>query len=367
MFYDELKRLEKIDMNEYFKKVTDEDIKKSIRKEKLTQNDFLNLLSPTAKKHIKKMAIKADKITNQYFGKAIQLYLPMYLSNYCENRCLYCGFNTDNTIQRKKLSLVEIEEEAKEIEKLGIRHILILTGEAPNIAGLDYLKEAIKVLKKHFNSITIEVYPMSEGDYKELKEMGVDGLTVYQETYDKEIYKTVHLSGQKTNFKYRLDAVERGAKAGFRSITMGALFGLANLESEAFLSGLHAKYLMDNYLDTEISISIPRINNAEGGFVSNEELDDIKYVQFMLAFRLFMPKVGINVSTRETAKFRDKLLYLGATKFSAGSKTEVGGYTNGQKSTPQFDISDTRSTEETIESIRKQGFQPVYKDWEIMV
>ncbi|OQY07090.1 MAG: 2-iminoacetate synthase ThiH [Fusobacteriia bacterium 4572_132] len=366
MFYDELKKYEKIDIEEYFKKVTDEDIKKSIKKEKLRQNDFLNLLSPKSKKYIKKMAIKAEKLTKQYFGKTIQLYLPMYLSNYCENRCLYCGFNTDNTIIRRKLNFDEIEEEAKEIQKLGIRHILILTGEAPNIAGLDYLKGAVKVLKKYFNSISIEVYPMDEEDYRELKEIGVDGLTIYQETYDKDIYKKVHISGKKMNYKYRMDAIESGAKAGFRSINIGALFGLGDLQKEAFLSGLHAKYLMDNYLDTEISISIPRINSAEGGFMANEELNNIQYIQYMLAFRLFMPKVGINISTRETANFRDKLLYLGATKFSVGSKTEVGGYTNGQKSTPQFEISDIRSTEETIESIRVKGFQPIYKDWEIL-
>jgi len=222
---------------------------------------------------------------------------------------------------------------------------------------------AVGVLKKYFSSISIEIYPMEIDEYKILKNAGVDGLTVYQEVYDKKIYKKVHTSGEKRDFLYRLDTPERGAKAGFRAINIGSLFGLAEIKKEAFFSGIHAKYLMDKYLECEVSLSLPRINHAEGEFKPDFELDDKTFLQIMLAYRAFMPMVGINVSTRERAEFRDNLIGLGVTKFSAGSKTDVGGYANEEKSTAQFDISDDRSVQEIVDMIKSRGYQPVFKDW----
>lgn len=366
-FYSEIEKFKEFDMEKYIKELTHEDIKRSIRKEKLTKFDFLNLLSPKAKDHLEEIAKVAQRRSEQQFGKVIGLYIPIYISNYCTNECTYCGFNKNNKIDRKHLNLNEIEAEAVEIAKTGIRHILLLTGEAEGLVGVDYIENAVKILKKHFDSVVIEIYPLETEEYKRLGNIGVDGLTVYQEVYDENIYKSVHLGGKKTDYMWRLDTPERGAKAGLRSINIGPLFGLGDLVEEAYLSGLHAKYLTDKYLNSEFSISLPRINEAEGGFKSKYILDDTSFAQFLLAYRLFLPKAGINISTREVAEFRDNLIGLGVTKFSAGSKTNVGAYSDMDKSTPQFEISDNRSVAETEKAIRERGYQVVHKDWELIV
>ncbi|MGM0508100.1 MAG: 2-iminoacetate synthase ThiH [Fusobacteriota bacterium] len=363
-FFDELKTKENFNIKKYFNEITDSDIINSLDKENKTEQDFLNLLSPKASSHLREMAYKSKKLTKQHFGNTVLLYLPMYISNYCDNNCLYCGFSYKNKISRKRLTFEEIKKEAEIIQNMGIRHILILTGESPKKAGFDFIKESIKVLKNYFDSISIEIYPMKTEKYSELKKIGVDGLTIYQEVYDEKIYKQVHLQGKKSDYRYRLETPERGAEAGIQSVNIGTLFGLGDIYREAFLSGLHAKYLMDKYINTEISISLPRINHAEGNFKPKYKLDEKRYIQFLFAYRLFMPKVGINISTREKKEFRDKLLHFGITKFSAGSKTEVGGYNQKDKSTPQFEISDKRSTKKIILDIKKQGFQPIFKNWE---
>ena len=261
----------------------------------------------------------------------------------------------------------EIEREAKEIAKSGIENILLLTGEAKVLVDKEYLKGGIDVLKKYFSSVSIEVMPLDEEDYRYLAEDGLDGLTVYQETYDEKRYAEVHLSGEKRNFRYRLDTPERGAKAGLRTIGIGALLGLGDIRSDAFKTGLHLKYLIDNYPNSEFSISFPRVNEAEGNLKDSYAVDDITFVQIMLANRIFQPTAGITLSTRESAYMRDNLLQLGITKFSAGSKTEVGGYSHENESTAQFDITDNRSVEEIVEAIRKRGLEPKYKDWETLL
>ncbi|MFK5881727.1 MAG: 2-iminoacetate synthase ThiH [Sulfurospirillum sp.] len=362
-FLDILDKFETFDFETYFKNVDDSMVLKSLEKKELSYLDFLNLLSPKAKNHIERMAQKAHKVTVANFGYTINLYLPIYVSNYCSSDCLYCGFSKKNKIKRKKLSLEEVENEAKEIAKTGIKHILFLTGESRKMTSLSYLVDVTKILKRYFSFVAIEVFPMSTRDYKTLFSAGVDGLTVYQEVYDKKLYKSVHISGEKADYHYRLETPERGAKAGFRNINIGALFGIGNIEKEAFFSGLHAKYLGDKYLECELGLSLPRINDAEGGFKPNVILDDVTFVQIMCAYRLFLPRVEINISTREDADFRDNLLGICATKFSAGSKTEVGGYTLA-KTEPQFEISDRRESDEVIEKIQKLGYEPVYKNWE---
>ncbi len=361
-----LNRYEKIDLKTYLKNVKDEDIQKSLQKENLNEFDFLNLISDKAKDYLEQMALKSRQHYLRHFGRVIQLYIPIYISNYCSSNCSYCGFSKKNKIIRKHLTKVEIEKEAKAIAKTGIKHILLLTGEAKKIADLEYLKMAVGVLKKYFNSVAIEVYPMDINEYKELKECGVDTLTVYQEVYDRDIYKEVHTSGEKANFLYRLNTPQRGAKAGFRAINIGVLFGLGDIQKEAFFSAIHAKYLMDKYLECEISLSLPRINHAEGEYKPKYSLDDKTFLQIMLVYRLYMPNIGINISTRERASFRDNLIGLGVTKLSAGSKTDVGGYEGIDSSTPQFDISDERSVEEIVKIIKQKGYQPVFKDWEIL-
>lgn len=366
-FYEVLEQFEHFDVSEYLAQVTPADVERAISKDRLSWQDFLALLSETALAYLEPMAQRARQLTIQYFGRTIQLFIPLYISNYCSNECIYCGFNRTNQIERKKLTFEEIEAEADAISKTEMRHILVLTGENRQITPFDYIETAINIIKKRFSSVSIEMFPMDQEEYHRLKKAGVDGLTIYQEVYDRSIYKKVHRAGKKMDYLYRLDTPERAARAGFRNVNISALFGLGEKRREAFLSGLHAKYLEGKYLDTEIGLSLPRINPSEGGFQPYDPVDDKTFVQFMLAYRLFLPRAGIAISTRERAEFRDKLLYLGATRFSAGSRTDVGGYTMPlDSSTPQFEISDNREVAEIIQVIRDSGMQPVFKDWELI-
>ena len=257
----------------------------------------------------------------------------------------------------------EIEHEAQEIAKTGIGNILLLTGEAKGLVDKEYLKGGIDVLKKYFSSVSIEVMPLDEEDYRYLVKNGLDGLTVYQETYDEKRYEQVHLSGEKRNFKYRLDTAERGAKAGIRTIGIGALLGLGDIRSDAFKTGLHLKYLIENYPNSEFSISFPRVNEAEGNLKDSYAVDDLTFVQIILANRIFQHKAGITLSTRESSQMCYNIVSLGITKFSAGSKTEVGGYSHENESTAQFDITDNRDVEEIVKAIRGKELEVVYKDW----
>ncbi len=363
-YYNLIEKWKNFDFDNYFTNVRKEDILSSMEKEVLDEFDFLNLLSPLAKNHIESMAKKANSIKKQYFGNVISLYMPIYISNYCTSTCTYCGFSKGNNIHRKHLTLKEIEEEAIEIAKTGVTHILMLTGEAEGLVSISYLKSAIEILKKYFSSVSIEIFPMEEEEYKELVDIGLDGLTIYQETYDEEVYDKVHLSGRKKDYHFRLNTAERGAKAGIRAINIGALFGLSNHLKEGFFTGLHLKYLTDKYLGSNFGVSFPRINPAEGGFSPDFPLDDITFVQFILAFRIFQIKADISISTREVANFRDNLMHLGITRMSVGSKTDVGGYYNDSPSSEQFQISDIRTAKETIDAIIQNGYQPIYKDWE---
>ncbi|MDY0220605.1 MAG: 2-iminoacetate synthase ThiH [Desulfobacterium sp.] len=364
-FYNEIERHGGFDFDSFFTGVTSNQIDTILEKEQLTKNDFLALLSPAASGYLEQMAQKAQGLTRQYFGPTIQLFIPLYISNFCANECVYCGFHRGNNIQRKKLSLAEIEVEAKAIAATGMRHILILTGEAPAITPMEYLEDTVRLLRRYFASVSIEIFPMDQNDYHRLKLAGVDGLTIYQEAYDEERYALVHKAGRKTDFRYRLDAPERGAKAGFRSVNIGPLLGLGAIRSEVFFAGLHARYLNDTFLETEISLSLPRMNPAEGDYNAEFVADDRTFVQCMTALRCFLPRVGMTVSTRESSDFRDRLIRLGATKFSAGSCTGVGGYGEVQGTgTPQFEITDGRDVDEVVMAIRNAGYQPVYKDWD---
>jgi 2-iminoacetate synthase len=366
-FYDIVKQYQDFDFVDAFDSVTDADISRAIHRENLHGQDMLALLSPKAAKPVwmEAMAEESRRRTIQYFGRTIQLFAPIYISNFCSNRCAYCGFNTQNSISRRKLTLEEIEEEAKAISATGLQNILMLTGEAKTITPMDYLLDAVKILRRYFASVSIEIFPMDTDEYHAMAEAGVDGLTLFQETYDEKIYKEVHLGGKKRNYHYRLDAPERGAMAGFRSVNIGALLGLGEMRSEFFFTALHAQYLADNYLDTEIAISLPRFNPAEcGDFKPKYPVNDRTFVQFLLAFRLFLPRAGITVSTRENKAMRDNLMGIGATKLSAGVSTSVGGYSDGEKSTPQFDISDQRNVPEMVAAIKEHGYQPVHKDWD---
>lgn len=367
-FHDILLKYRGFDFDDFFNQVTDENITQIVAKDSLNSLDFLTLLSPIAKNHLEIMAQKAKRLTNQYFGKTVQLFTPLYISNHCSNQCVYCGFNQKNIIPRRKLFIEEIDKEAQAIAKTGMQHVLVLTGESIKATPIEYLIEAVVCLKKYFASVSVEIFPMETEEYIKLYRAGVDGLTLFQEVYDPIIYDAVHVAGRKKDYHFRLDGPERGAKAGFRMVNIGTLLGLGETKSEFFFTGLHAEYLDNKYLDTEISISLPRFNEAECDFMPDYPVDDKTFVQFLLAMRLFLPRAGITVSTRESVYMRDHLIGLGATRFSAGVCTSVGGYNQEDTDgTPQFEITDERSVEEVAATITAKGYQPVYKDWDNII
>ncbi|MFH1836709.1 MAG: 2-iminoacetate synthase ThiH [Candidatus Omnitrophota bacterium] len=330
-----------------------------------SKQELAELLSPKEDDELESMARKAHKLTLQYFGKAIQLYTPLYLSNYCVNECIYCGFNVKNDTARKKLTPEEVKKEAEYISRTGLKHILILTGESRDESPVSYIKDCVNVLKDNFSSISIETYALTGDEYGELIDAGVDGVTIYQEVYNKEIYKKVHLSGPKRDYDFRLDAAERALKAGIRTANIGSLLGLNDWRKETLFLGLHAKYLQDKFPGAEISVSVPRIRPHQGKFTEIYPVTDKDLAQIILALRIFLPRIGITLSTRETSRLREHLLPLGITRISAGSTTAVGGHTimyEGHKD-EQFEIADTRNVREIKDMLRKKQYQPVLKDW----
>jgi len=363
-FYEEYQRYKDFDLEGFFAGLSEADIVRVIGKNRLKPLDYLTLLSPMAEKHLEEIAQRAHRLTVQYFGRTILLYTPLYLANYCVNRCVYCGFRLDNEMERKKLTPQEVEAEARCIASTGLKHVLILTGESRKESPVSYIRECVEILKKYFTSISIEIYPLKEEEYASLIEAGVDGLTIYQEVYDEEIYAQMHLAGPKKNYRFRLEAPERACRAGMRAVNVGALLGLNNWRREAFFAGLHADYLQNQFPDAEVSISPPRMRPYLGGFPPPVNVTDKNLVQYIVAFRLFMPRGGVTVSTRERAEFRDRLVQLGATRMSAGSCTAVGGRTTQNGSTGQFEISDERDVLSMAKMLYTQGYQPVYKDWQ---
>lgn len=363
-FYQKYLEYRNFDFEKYFTGVTESQIKSLINKDRLSELDFLALLSGKALNCIESLAKRSQQLTHQHFGKVVFLFTPMYLANFCVNHCIYCGFNSHNSIKRKKLSIEEVEREAGTISSTGLKHILILTGESRVQSPVSYMRECVEVLKKYFTSISIEVYPLEVFEYEELVNSGVDGLTIFQEVYNEDIYRLMHLKGPKTNYLFRLDAPERACKASMRSVGIGALLGLDDWRKEVFFTGLHAAYLQDKYPDTEISVSLPRMRPQVGSFQPKFIVDDKDLVQAMLALRMFLPRVGITISTRERAELRDNLVGLGVTKMSAGASTEVGGHSSPEKSEGQFAISDERNVAEMKDMICQKGYQPVFKDWQ---
>ncbi len=362
-FYDEVTKLQNTDFAEIFGRFTASDITKALNKSDLQHQDFLALLSPNAADLLEDIAQLAHRVTLQQFGHTILLFTPLYLDNYCVNHCIYCGFNVNNKIQRRKLSLDEVETEAQAITKTGMKHLLILTGESRFHSPVSYIRDCVLILKKYFPSISIEIYPLTTEEYAELVTAGVDGLTIYQEVYDKNVYNRVHPQGPKRDYRFRLEAPERAGQAGIRTIGIGPLLGLNNWRSEAFFAGIHAYYLQKKFPDIEIGISPPRMRPEIGGYQPESPVSDRDLVQMILALRLFLPRAGITISTRERAELRDNLIKLGVTKMSAGSSTVVGGYTDSKDGVGQFEISDHRSVDEVREAIAGRGYKPIFKDW----
>ncbi len=343
--------------------VTDRDVLDALSRPEPKIGDFEILLSPTAARHIEAMAQKAHHLTVQRFGRTMQMFIPLYISNVCYNRCTYCGFSMDNKIDRVTLTLDKVRSEAALLHAKGFRHILILTGEAPDHVGAIYIRDAIREMRPYFDSISIEVQPLSEAEYRMLIVEGVDGLTLYQETYHHETYLAHHLSGKKRLYAKRLDALEGGARAGFHRINVGALMGLYDWRFEAIALADHLRYLMRAYWQTQYAVSFPRIQGAEGGYTAQNPVHDRDLVQLITAFRIAFPDLGITLSTREAAALRDHLVPLGITQMSAESNTAPGGY-SGSDSLEQFEISDERPLVEVQKMLLAKGYEPVMKNWD---
>lgn len=341
-------------------------VERTITKDTLTERDFWALLSPAAEAALEAMAFRSQHLTLQNFGRTIRLYTPLYISDYCENRCLYCGFNHDNPFPRHKLSQEEIREEGKAMAERGFQEILVLTGESRKESPVEFIAEACATLTEFIPALSVEIYPLSTAEYGTLYEHGVNGLTIYQETYNVDLYRSVHPAGPKRNFRFRLEAPERGGEAHFRWINLGVLLGLGDWRHDAFALGLHARYLMDRFPHTEIGVGIPRLRPYLGSRITPRPVTDRHLVQILCSLRLFLPRLGISLTTREHPQLRDHLLSLGVTRLSAGSITSVGGHasqTHNASTIPQFEIADHRDLPEIISLIRQRGYDPVLHDW----
>lgn len=355
-----LKLVRDYDYNIY----TKNDVLKTLNKDYMNIEDLKILLSPAATEFLNTIAHKAQYETRKHFGNSISLFTPLYISNYCENQCTYCGYNCKNNIHRAKLTIEEIEKEFKAISQTGLEDILILTGESRTASSVEYIGEAVKLAKKYFPSISIEIYPLNTDEYKYLSDCGADFVCVYQETYNKENYKKLHLAGPKSVFEYRFYAQERAARAGMRGVSFGILFGLDDFRKDAFCAAVHAYLLQQKYPDVKAGFSAPRLRP----YINEHKEENPHYVnekqlfQALCAYRLFMPFSEITISTRERAGFRDNIIGVCATKISAGVKTSVGGHEDKAKGDEQFEISDSRSVQDIVGMIKQKGLYPVFSN-----
>jgi 2-iminoacetate synthase len=326
--------------------------------------DFGALISPAAEPFLEEIAQRNKEATAKRFGKIKQLYVPLYLSNECQNICTYCGFSLDNKIPRRTLTDTEILQEVHVIKEMGFDHVLLVTGEANQTVGMDYFKHAIELIRPHFSQISLEVQPLAEEEYKELAELGLHTVLVYQETYHKDTYKDHHPKGRKSNFNYRLDTPDRIGRTQMHKIGLGVLLGLEDWRTDSFFCALHLDYMRRQYWRSKYSISFPRLRPAVGYEEPKVIITDKELVQLISAYRLFDENLEISISTRESGSFRDNLLPLGVTTLSAGSRTDPGGYTDDIETLEQFEISDDRSPAEVADVLRQSGYEPVWKDWD---
>lgn len=329
-----------------------------------TPNDFLALVSPAAEPYLNEMAKLSYTLTRKRFGKVIQMYVPLYLSNECQNICTYCGFRYDNQLPRIRLNNNQILQEVSAIKKMGFDHVLLVTGEANKTVGIEYLTQAVELVKPYFSHISLEVQPLDTDEYARLIAAGIHSVLVYQETYHEQNYKNYHPKGKKSNFLYRLQTPDRLGSCNIHKIGLGVLLGLENWRVDSFFTALHQHYLQKKYWKTKYSISFPRLRPAIGMEQPRFELSNKNLLQLICAYRLYNEDLELSISTREEASFRNHLFPLGITSASAGSKTNPGGYAVSPQELEQFSIDDSRTPAEVALAIRQSGLQPVWKDWE---
>ena len=360
-------------MNFYdYSKYTAKDVRKALEHETCSIEDFKALLSPAAEPFLEQMAQRARVETSKHFGNTVYMFTPLYIANYCENYCVYCGFNCYNHINRMKLSMEQIEKEMKVIADSGMEEILILTGESRGQSNVEYIGEACKLARKYFRMVGLEVYPVNTDEYEYLHKCGADYVTVFQETYDTDKYETLHLLGHKRVWPYRFDAQERALRGGMRGVAFSALLGLSDFRKDALASALHVYYLQRKYPHAEMSLSCPRlrpiINNDK---INPLDVHETQLCQILCAYRIFLPYVGITVSSRESAEFRNGIVKIAATKVSAGVSTGIGDHeskysgkeTEEEQGDEQFEINDNRSLKKMYDEITDEGLQPVLNDY----
>ena len=352
--------------NYNYETYTEADVKRALSHERKTPEDFAALLSPAALPLLEEIAQCAKVEKERYFGNSVAMFTPLYIANYCENYCIYCGFNCHNKIKRAQLNAQEIEQEMAAIAKSGLQEILILTGESRSKSTVEYIGEACKIARKYFRVIGLEIYPVNADEYAYLHKCGADYVTVFQETYNSDKYETLHIAGHKWIFRYRFYAQERALKGGMRGVGFGALLGLDDFRKDAFATGIHGWLLQKKYPHGEIAFSCPRlrpiINNDK---INPMDVHEKQLLQVVCAYRLFMPFASITVSTRECERVRDNLMKIAANKISAGVSTGIGEHVEEMedKGDEQFEISDTRSVEQVYEDLEKLNLQPVMADY----
>lgn len=340
------------------------DVEQALHTTKRTLENFKALISPAAAPYLEQMAGMSQALTQKRFGKTIQLFAPLYVSNECNNICTYCGFSFDNMIKRKTLSEKELLQEVEMLKQQGFNHLLLVSGEANNTVNINYFLKTVETLKHKFANISIEVQPLETIEYEALQAAGVYSILVYQETYHQQVYKKYHPKGKKSNFEYRLETPDRIGLAGIHKIGLGVLLGLEDWRIDSFFCALHLEYLQKKYWKTNYSISFPRMRPAEGIIEPNVIVEDRELLQLICAYRLLNENLELSISTRESEKFRDHVISLGATTMSAGSKTNPGGYAAEPESLKQFEISDERQVGEFAAVIENRGYEAVWKNWD---
>lgn len=349
---------------------TDDDVRRVLAKAErnrkpLTPEEFAILISEAADPYMEQMAQLSRHYTQERFGNTISMYIPMYISNACTNKCVYCGFNHDNPYKRTTLTLDQIEQECKAIKKLGpFENLLIVSGEYPSICGVDYLEQTLQRCRPYFHNLTIEVQPMKAREYERLTHSGLNGVVCFQETYHRDAYKQYHPRGMKSHYDWRLNGFDRMGDAGVHKIGMGVLLGLEDWRADVVMMARHLRYLQKRYWRSRFSVNFPRMRPSESGFQPKSIISDRQLARLTFAFRLFDHDVDISFSTREAPEYRDHILNLGVTSMSAGSQTEPGGYATSPEALEQFEVSDERTPSDVAESIRQHGCEPVWKDWD---
>lgn len=334
-------------------------------KKPLTPEEFGVLISEAADPFIEEMAQLSKRFTQERFGNTISMYIPMYVSNACTNKCVYCGFNHDNPFARTSLTMAQVEEECKAIKKLGpFENLLIVSGEYPSKCGVDYMENVLRTCRPYFHNLTIEVQPLRSREYERLTHSGLNGVVCFMETYHRESYKKYHPRGMKSHYAWRLNGYDRMGEAGVHKIGMGILIGLEDWRADTVMMARHLRYLQRKYWRTRYSINFPRMRPSESGYQPKVVISDRQLARLTFAFRIFDHDADISYSTREDPEFRENMMHLGVTSMSAGSQTEPGGYATCPDALEQFEVSDSRSPKLVVEGIRRLGMDPVWKDWD---